>query len=223
MQDDYPGTFHDRHGTERITIRNDGQELSMAVRGVKFSGRHIMGMEPTDKTDRQDLAVFTLNRYPHEAADLCACTIEYEMALPVSDQGRMTTGPLTVHSEMGEPIGNGSLDREFLRLALRVGGETYQGSGTSGWFEDELLEIQAALPEDVYIKACINCAFSDYSVYGHDIFGDMACFRRCKSAYLAVGNKRDYMGLQCPAVDTVQETYLCPEFERRRPGTGYRG
>ncbi len=73
------------------------------------------------------------------------------------------------------------------------------------------------------MKACINCAFSDYSVYGHDIFGNMDCFRHCKAAYLSVKNKGDYMALRCPVVDRVQETYLCPEFERRTPGTGYRG
>lgn len=223
MRDEYPGTYRDQIGSETVLIRNDGQALSMTLRGVEFEGRAIMGMEPTDKTDRDDLAVFTLNRYPYEAVDLCACTIDYEVPVPISEHGQMTMGGLTVHAELGVPSGNGSLDHEALRLTLRLGDQTYQGSGTSGWFEDELLEIQAALPDGVYIKTCINCAFSDYSVYGHSIFGDMDCFRRCKAVYLAVQSKSDYMSLKCPAVESVQETYLCPEFERRTPGTGYRG
>lgn len=195
----------------------------MTLRGVEFCGHSINLMEPIDKTDRPDLAQFDLNRFPHEAIVLCACTIEFTMPMPISNQGKMIMGLLTVHTELGVPAERGWLDHELLRLALRVGDQTYQGTGRNGRFEDELLEIQAALPDGMYVQACINCAFSDYSVYGHDIFGDMACFRHCKAAYLAVKDKNDYMSMRCPTVDTVQETYLCSEFERRVPGTGYRG
>ncbi|MBV9849275.1 MAG: hypothetical protein JO250_06270 [Armatimonadetes bacterium] len=206
-----------------MLIRNDGQELSMVLRGVEFVGNDIGGMEPRDKAERPELDAFVLNRYPHEAAELCACTIEYVAPVPVAERGNMMAGWLTIRAELGRPVGTGRLDHETLRLALTIGNETYQGSGMSGWFEDELLEIQAALPKGVYLKACINCAFSDYSVYGHGLFGDMLCFRGCKSEYLAVRTKADYLRMKAGPAQVVQETYLCPEFERRRPGTGYRG
>ena len=156
--DEYFGTYHDKNGAEAIIVRNDGTDLHMTVRGVEFRGHSMSGMEPKDKTERPELARFTLHRSPHEAVDLCACTIDYVVPLPVSDQEALATGLLSVHTELGMPAERGWLDREVLRLTLSVGGKTYQSRGKSGWFEDELLEIQAALPEGVLMKACINCA-----------------------------------------------------------------
>lgn len=125
---------------------------------------------------------------------------------------------------LGAPAERGWLDREELRLELRFEGRTYRGSGTSGWFEHELLEIQASLPEDRFMKCCINCAFSDYSPYGHGVFGNLDCYRDAKAAYLDVKTKGDLLKLmkQVRAAE-VQETYLCPAFQRRKLGTGYRG
>lgn len=82
---------------------------------------------------------------------------------------------------------------------------------------------QEALPEGVSLKACLSCAFSDYSVYGHALFGNMPCFRDQKAAYLAVRDKDGYMDMMDGFTEMAQETYLCIEFERRKPGTGYRG
>lgn len=96
-------------------------------------------------------------------------------------------------------------------------------AGTSGWFEDELLDIQRKLPAEVYLRACIGCGLSDYSPYGHGLFGNLACFRATKAAYRSVTNKHGLFAIWSSATGYVQETYLCPEFERRRPGTGYRG
>ncbi len=116
----------------------------------------------------------------------------------------------------------GTFDR--VRLELSVMGKVYKSSGKSGgWFEDELLEIQVALPESTYMKACINCTFSDYAPAGNGMFGCMACFRDNKAGYLAVRNKSDLYRIWDTKTEWVQETYLCSEFERRVPGTGYRG
>ena len=132
-------------------------------------------------------------------------------------------GRLHVRLGLGAPADNGGIAHETLNLSLSVGGETFAGSGRSGWFEDELLEIQAALPEGAHVKACINCAFSDYSPYGHGWFGSMACFRDNKEEYLSVKTKGDIFRVWDTLTEYVQETYLCPEYLRRRPGTGYRG
>ena len=94
-----------------------------------------------------------------------------------------------------------------------------------GGFEEILQALQLALPSNTYMKSCVNCAFSDYSVYGHGYFGGMLCFRHQKSKYLAVESKEEYMDVMDAhdLTEVVIETYLCPEFERRAPGTGYRG
>ena len=56
----------------------------------------------------------------------------------------------------------------------------------------------------------------------------MICFRANKAGYLAIPQgedfeKDDYFDVMDTVSEMVQETYLCPEFERRAPGTGYRG
>lgn len=71
------------------------------------------------------------------------------------------------------------------------------------------------------IRFC--CAYSDYSVFGHGVFGGLACFRNNKHEYLAISNKSAFMKLWPTHIEDVQETYCCSEFERRKPGTGYRG
>ncbi|HSY47275.1 MAG TPA: hypothetical protein VLC46_00525 [Thermoanaerobaculia bacterium] len=73
------------------------------------------------------------------------------------------------------------------------------------------------------MRACINCLHSDYSPYGHGLFGYMTCFRNRKAEYLRVKSKDDFWKVHDHFEEMVQETYLCPEFERRVPGTGYRG
>jgi hypothetical protein len=106
---------------------------------------------------------------------------------------------------------------------LKFEDQTLTSGGWSGWFEDELLDLQRQLPPGAYLKACINCAYSDYNPYGHGMFGCLACFRGNKAGYWAVGGKRDLLLVRDTMTEYVQETYLCPEFERRHPGTGYRG
>ena len=56
----------------------------------------------------------------------------------------------------------------------------------------------------------------------------MICFRANKAGYLALPTGEDfskdaYFAVLGMVSDMVQETHLCPEFERRTPGTGYRG
>ena len=124
--------------------------------------------------------------------------------------------------ELGRPAVNGGLDRQALALSIHVGRQAFRSAGTKGWFEDELLSLQSSLPPGTYLKACINCAHSDYSPYGHRMFGGMACFRNLKEEYSQVKDKFDLFRILDKA-EVVQETFLCQEFEKRLPGTGYRG
>lgn len=74
---------------------------------------------------------------------------------------------MTFELELGEPLPTGQMDRERLKLRLAVNGQTYHSDGKSSWFEDEMLDLQRKLRPGTFIKTCINCAFSDYSPYGH--------------------------------------------------------
>ena len=126
------------------------------------------------------------------------------------------------------PLPTGQMDRERLTIRLAVNGQTFQSDGKSGWFEDEMLDVQRKLPPGTFIKTCINCAFSDYSPYGHGLFGNMFCFRANKEGYRGLPSgenfeKDAYFDVMDTVSEMVQETFLCPEFERRKPGTGHRG
>ena len=219
----YPARYRDRFGEERTTILNDGKTLTMLVRGVRFQGNDFDGLEPQDVSDLAMLRSFT---FLH--GSLCFCAIEADIPVPVMTPTGAVKGSLTFELELGEPLPTGQMGRERLKLCLAVNGQTFSSEGRTGWFEGEMLDVQGKLPPGTFMKACINCAFSDYSPYGHGLFGNMICFRANKAGYLALPSGADfekdaYFAVLGTVSETVQETYLCPEFERRKPGTGYRG
>ena len=210
----YPALFRDRHGEEATTIENDGKLLRMVVRGIEFVGSSFDLLRPECGPEAAKLAYFELER-----GVLTACVFEWRM-VTVVQHGEKRHAELSGWIELGSPKpGLGGVD---VRLTLMHEGIVYSSSGIAGDFEGELIGIQRQLPAGVYMKTCINCAYSDYSPYGQQTFGDMMCFRNMKAQYSRVASKHDFLQLGPPKED-VQETYVCPEFERRQPGTGYRG
>ena len=213
----YPVKYSDRRGVESAEIRNDGSRLSVRLRGVCFSGRDFDALMPASDSSPELVGSFTLCR-----RSLCDCTIECEIPVPVMFGGEIVRGNLQVRLELGSEMPNGGLDREILSLMLAVKSGTHHSLGETGWFEDELLSLHSAMPSGAYLVACFSCAYSDYSPYGHGLFGGMACFRNFKEQYAKVQTKDDLFPILNNS-DVVQETYLCPEFTKRRPHTGYRG
>ena len=213
----YPATYSDAHGSETTTIANDSETLRLWLRGVEFVGRDFDSLEPTGAPPKQ------LQRFRLNQGCLCSCRIECRIPVPVNERGKLSDGSLAVELALGNPAPNGGPDREQLRIVLEYDDQRFIGPGTSGWFEDELLAIQLQLPEGVYIKACINCLYSDYSPYGHGLFGCMMCFRNLKAEYLKVTTKKEFWSVHGRQDRFVQETYLCQEFRRRIQGIGYRG
>jgi hypothetical protein len=218
MDAKYQTTYRDKLGQEQTVIENNGKKLSIMLRGITFTGNDFDAFSPSRTADPSSLSLFKL-----QSNDLCSCVIEFEMAVPLVQDDHTVPGRLSVTLELGDPKPNGGLDRERLVLALQFDQNLIQSSGNSGWFEGELLELQRHLPTGIYMKACINCLLSDYSPCGHGIFGNLACFRDHRDEYLSVKNKADIFRIWANATEFVQETYLCSKFERRVPGTGYRG
>jgi hypothetical protein len=214
----YCTEYRDARGCENTDITNDSETLWMAIRGLTFSGTDFDSFEPTGGATPQQLEEFSLNRNR-----LCSCRIECQISIPISDHGRQSPGMLFVDLALGDSIADGRIDREELRIVLEYNRERFAGSGRSGWFEDELIDIQRQLPDGIFMQACINCLYSDYSPYGHGLFGCMMCFRNIKTEYQQVKTKDEFWHVHDRYDRMVQETYLCPEFERRIPGTGYRG
>ena len=213
----YPTIYRDEQGEVITWLHNDGETLRMVVRGVEFVGSDFDGFEPSKQTDPSSLSSFTLHR-----GELCSYTLECDIPVPVVGT-KADTGILHTRLKIGDPAPKGWIDYEHLEIELRLGEHCFLSSGESGWFEDELLDIQKQLPAGIYLKACINCAFSDYSPYGHGLFGCLACFRDNKDGYCSVQSKSDLFRIWDTMTEYVQETYVCPEFARRKPGTGYRG
>jgi len=214
----YPALYRDAHGEEATVIENDGKTLRMVVRGVEFTGTMFDDFEPSIARDDPVLASFTLH-----FGMLCACAIECEMPLPIKSGEELIEGQLRIHLGLREAPPNAEPDWLSLRLALTIGNQTFSAIHHKGWFEDDLREIQALLPDDTCVQCCFNCAFSDYSPYGNGLFGCLACFRDNKDAYRSVHSKHDLLSMWDTMTEFVQETYLCPEFELRTPGSGYRG
>jgi hypothetical protein len=212
-----PARYKDRFGEEHTSIQNDGKKLMMVVRGIEFQGNDWDMFEPTDPSS------LTERRFTLHHGRLCSCTIEAEMPIPIKAADHLEYGVLKVELTLGDPSPNGGLDQESLQLSLKVGNRVRSSTGQSGWFEDEMLDVQRQLPSGMLMKACINCAFSDYGPGGHGLFGGLACFRDNKDGYRAVTSKQELFRVWETMTEFVQETYLCPEFEKREPGTGYRG
>lgn len=214
----YPAKYTDDNGTANTTITNDGVNLRMTVRDVEFKSGNFVTFRPAEQATTKQLGSFSLHR-----GYLCRCTIECDIPIPIHDNGNDTSGTLTIEIKLGGPAPKFGLESEEISIMLEYNERVFSGSGTSGWFEDELLEIQSQLPNGVYVRACINCQYSDYSPFGHGTFGDMMCFRNLKDEYAQVGTKEQFWPVHDRCDLRVQETFLCSEFQRRTPGSGYRG
>jgi Family of unknown function (DUF6304) len=219
----YLARYQDSFGKEGTTIINDGEALTIMLRGVRFRGSDFDCFKPQDVVDSAKLSSF---KFRH--GSLCFCLIEADIPIPVVTPGQILDCLLRIFLELGDPLPTGQMNQERLKLCLKVNEQTYSSEGKTGWFEGEMLNLQSKLPPGTFMKACINCAFSDYSPYGHGLFGNMICFRANKVGYrfLPLGedfDKDDYFDVMDTVSEMVQETQLCPEFERRVPGTGYRG
>lgn len=217
----YAAKFTDAHGTEETVISNDGEYLRMTVRGVDFeSDQCFEDFEPVKGTPPEVAAQFPRFLRP--------CQIECEIPVFVVD------GDDEVESVVRCEVNLTSDHSDWFRFTLTHRGEVYTTSG--GSFEDlgrpttyvrrdgvVVPQTPNWLPDDAYVKACVNCLFSDYSPYGNSSFGSMACYREGKAEYLAARGKLGVMELRIKEVHGVQEIHLCDEFELRVPGTGYRG
>jgi len=214
----YPARFEDAKGTADTVIHNDGSELGMVLRGIALTASDFDSFSPADADLERASALFTIHQ-----GELCSYRLSWTMPLAVVLDNQVTEAPLTVTLVVGAPLPSNLLDRETLRLELRLPSGTLQSSGTSGWFEDELLDLARQMGNLHAIRSCITCAFSDYSPHGHGLFGDLACFRDAKEAYGGVRGKFDLFRLWDLMTEFVQETYLCEQYSPRVPGTGYRG
>lgn len=218
----YPAVYRDAQGEISCVLENDGKRLRLRIDDVFFEGIDFDSFEPMGASPE---------RFQIADGSLCACTLLFSIPITIGSPLGDHSAELHVVLHLGPPRlpPRGSIEYESLQLTLALADKHYVSRGTSGWFEDELVDIQKQLPQDFFLKICFGCGFSDYHPGGHGLFGGMGCFRTNKEGYRALDTqtnsdfKTRFFEVWDKGVEYVQETHLCPEFERRRPGTGYRG
>ena len=199
------------------TLVNDGQNFELELRGNRFEGGTVDGLElvvpSVSSAEPPDLYQF----------GLCACVIEWAMPVRVVFPGAgTTTMDLRAHLTLGDPTPRGGLDRGNVALTLQLSTGIVATEPQES-MEDALLEPQRRLPAGVHLVACISCAFSDYHPVGSAFIGSMACFRDAKDSYRVVGSKVALFQVWDQRSGFVQETFCCKDYEQRRTGAGYRG
>ena len=171
-------------------------------------------MEPVaiDDVSNQRLSLGAQSR------ELAECVLTGDLPCAVDVGGRPIAATVRFTLALGQAARSNVAAPRNLELTLELDSGVFQVQ--DDWFEDAMLRLTASLPEGTSLRCCVTCLYSDYSPGGHGLSG-MACHRDAKEQYLAVRSKLDYWSV--PVTEDVLETYLCPEYERRRPGTGYRG
>lgn len=214
--------YRDASGEIAAAIENNGSCLRLTVDDIVFEGQDFDCLEPRSTAPVR----FTL------AYDsLCACELQFSIPVIVGTESKDISTQLDVLLALGPPraLPRGGIEFEKLSLRLEFASSIYSSSGGSGWFEDELVNIQKQLPPGCFLKMCFGCGLSDYHPAGHGLFGSMGCFRTRKEAYRALSNlqagdiKSGLFEIWDDRIERVQETFLCDEFETRGPNTGYRG
>jgi len=200
-------------------IESNGRSMSVDIDGSVFGGDDFDGLEPQVLTPSGK----TRFKLHPSHGDLCDCALEVE--IPVAAQGpdgeRITVLFTTIR--LGSPTHRGAISHLDVRLGLQWDGVWVSPSTSSQDFEDALAALQKELPAGCRLTICFICGLSDYSPFGHGLFGHMACFREAKVAYRKVDSKQAIFDLWDSMTEFVQETHCCPEFEPRAPDTGYRG
>jgi hypothetical protein len=215
----FAGAYADASGQEAIVWRVEevrrpkvpGLKFFTTVRGMDLWGTDFDALEPVAADAGAQLP---LNR----AGELTECVLSGDLPCTVEVGRERRAATITFSLDLrrsGErrPAAPGNLT-----LSMVLDGIAYQV--TDDWFEDGTLRLDRALPHGTRLVCCATCLLSDYSPAGHGLTG-MSCHREAKDQYLAVKSKRDYWSV--PVTEEVPETYLCDEYQRRIPGTGYRG
>ncbi|NEC46754.1 DUF6304 family protein [Streptomyces sp. SID8016] len=198
----WSGWYRDARGSEAVVLTTDGQRLRVRVRGTDFEGDSFDALYPVvDSAPRSAGA-------GRAGAPLTDCVLEWDLPLPVLVAGTLR------HATLGCLL---SLrpDVPALHLALHIGGAVYESARAEGDFSAALATVRRALPDDIRLQTCSDCAFSgSFPAPGRALSGTLACFRGAKDAYRgAAAGEGGVPDLWDRRSGTVQEIWSCREFE----------
>ena len=195
--------FSDARGEAPAILENDGDTLSLTVRGARFSGPDFDALWPAREVSDSDLGRFTL-----EAGSLAGYRLEFTMPLPLAAGGRTRDGELTVRIDLASAPDTGE---RGVALAHRCGAGKAETSRTHRHFEGALGDLQARLG-GAAPHACAACAHAAYNPAGHGMYGALMCFRSLKlerRVARETGNITPLIGRQDRF---VQETWVCGDW-----------
>jgi hypothetical protein len=216
----FAGSYQDQHGREAVVWRIESTDryrlpaldFATTIRGIEVRGPDFDALEPA-------VAAVGVDRLPlNSAGELSDCILGGDLPCTVDAGDRRRPGTITFSLDLRPQDSRSPRAPQHLHLSLALAGVTYEV--TDEWFEEGVQRLEAALPAGTTLVCCVTCLYSDYSPGGHGLTG-IRCHRGATEQYLAVRKKADYWGV--PVTEEVPETYLCSEYQRRIPGTGYRG
>lgn len=215
----YPAVVTDAYGRCETTLVDDGGKYEMMLRGRRFVG------SPESLTLVESPADAEKLPEPPEllSGDLCSCTIEWTVTVPVvSAEGGLVDRDLRIRLALGRPGPTGGLERCDVALTMTLPTVTVATRPRES-MEDALLELHRGFPVGTRVVACFSCAFSDVHWAGSGFMGLFLCYRDSKEAYRGVRHKVELVSLTDADTPTVQETFLCEEYEYRGKNAGMRG
>jgi len=216
MHSEIPAIYTDKHGTIQTIIINNSLTLTIDLDGTSFSGDTFVFFRPAATQPLPDR--FTLG----ELGQLTNYTLSCRIPISTWKEGTHVPGFLLFTVDYKEDETRLDWNAPYFDFSFALEDSIIE-IGKLSQFEGVFEILEKKLPANITVKTCYTCLYSDYSVYGNDLFGAMLCFRNIKEQYLKTRGKEKYMDIMDNFDRFVQETYVCEDFASRIKGTGYRG
>ncbi|NOQ75240.1 MAG: hypothetical protein GQ574_24725 [Crocinitomix sp.] len=212
----YEVIYQDKRSTETTSLKSNGSNMHLTLRGIDFEGLDFEML-----TGEIDETKFDYEKFEDGSGALTNFKITIKMPLSLFDisEKKTFTETLTIHIVVGETITIKGLDSAINSLTLSTSFGDFTFTKELEWMEDVLIGIQKQLPDNIYLKTCLSCKYSNYSPYGNGMFGSIYCFKHLKDDLKELNGKHDLLDLWTAErvaegkIFSVQETFDCSEHQ----------
>lgn len=205
--------YSDQSGEINSEMTNDGKELKINLDGVEFVSNFLDNFETKDDLNN--------NRFQFDTKGILT-NYTLLIKLPIKYQTDDIEKETTIDCNLKSTLSKSGHSETTATCDIKLNGETINIPNVD-LFESLFVRLNKELNQNLTVKCCFNCLYSDYSVYGQGFWGTMLCFKNIKAEYIKIKNKDEYMEIMDDHSQMVQETFYCTEFKKRIEGTGYRG
>ena len=207
-------TYIDNNGEIKTQMISNGIDLRLTIDNIEFGSNNL--------TDFQTIHGKAINeRFDFDKND-CLTNFKLIVKIPIEKECNGVVNLIDLNCTLDNRLSDRGYNETIAECYIEVNNEIIK-TGSLDLFEGAFDIINSKLPKNTKLNCCYNCLYSDYSVYGQDIWGTMLCFKKIKTEYLRVQDKDEYMEIMDKSDKLVPETFTCGEFTTRIDGTGYRG